>query len=131
MIFVSELQRVATTAERLQQAMAEAKLKQVDVVRITGMHKGTLNNYVKGKYEPKSNAIHILAKALGVSEMWLWGYDVPKQRSDGQKKNDQLVELITLLRKDNEFAEMVQMLSELTPEQKDSVKQFLTVFTNK
>ena len=128
---MSELQRVATTAERIQQAMAEAKLKQVDIVRITGMHKGTLNNYIKGKYEPKSGSIHILAKALDVSEMWLWGYDVPKQRSDGQKKNDQLVELITLLRKDNEFAEMVQMLSELTPEQRESVKPLLTVFTNK
>ena len=128
---MSELQRIATTAERLQQAMAESKLKQIDVVRITGMHKGTLNNYIKGKYEPKSGSIHILAKALDVSEMWLWGYDVPKQRSDGQKKNDQLVELITLLRKDNDFAEMVQMLSELTPEQRDSVKQFLTVFTQK
>ena len=128
---MNELQRIATTAERLQQAMAEAKLKQIDVVRITGMHKGTLNNYVKGKYEPKSNAISKLAKALDVSEMWLWGYDVPKQRSEGQKKNDQLVELITLLRKDTEFAEMVQMLSELTPEQRQSVKPLLTVFTNK
>ena len=128
---MSELQRVATTAERLQQAMAEAKLKQVDVVRITGMHKGTLNNYVKGKYEPKSNAIHILAKALGVSEMWLWGYDVPKQRSDGQKKNDQLVELISFLRKDDELVDMFEMLTELTPEQRVSVKQILSAFTNK
>lgn len=128
---MSELKRIATTAERLQQAMAEAKLKQVDVVRITGMHKGTLNNYVKGKYEPKSTAINKLAKALSVDEMWLWGYDVPKHRNDGQKKNDQLVELITLLRKDIEFAEMVQMLSQLTPEQKVSVKQILSAFTNK
>ena len=128
---MSELQRVATTAERLQQAMAEAKLKQVDIVRITGMHKGTLNNYVKGKYEPKSNAIHILAKALGVSEMWLWGYDVPKQRSEGQKKNDELVELIARMRRDDEFAELVKWLNGLQPEQYDSIKQLSTVFTNK
>lgn len=128
---MSELKRIATTAERLQQAMAEAKLKQIDVVRITGMHKGTLNNYVKGKYEPKSNAINMLAKALNVSEMWLWGYDVPKHRSDGQKKNDQLVELINFLRKDSELVDMFQMLTELTPEQRVSVKQILSAFTNK
>ena len=59
------------------------------------------------------------------------GYDVPMERNDIQKKNDQLVELITLLRRDNEFADMVQMLSELTPEQRASVKPILAAFTKK
>lgn len=123
--------RASTTAERLKEALDLSRMKQVELSRLTGIDKGTISNYLSGKYEPKANGISKMAKALNVTEMWLWGYDVPKERDDKQKKNDQLVELITLLRKDNEFADMVKMLSELAPDQKESVKQILTAFTNK
>ena len=71
----------STTSERLKQAMDEAHMKQADLARATGLAKGGISNYVTGKYEPKSDVISKLAKALNVSEMWLWGYDVPKERS--------------------------------------------------
>ncbi len=71
----------STTAERLKQAMDEAHMKQADLARATGLAKGGISNYVTGKYEPKSDVISKLAKALDVSEMWLWGYDVPKERT--------------------------------------------------
>ena len=55
-------------------------MKQVDLVRATGLAKGGISNYVTGRYEPKSDVISKLAKALDCSEMWLWGYDVPMER---------------------------------------------------
>lgn len=75
--------KAATTAERLKQAMDEAQMKQADLAKATGLSKGGISNYVLGRYEPKSDVINKLAKALNCSEMWLWGYDVPKER---QKK---------------------------------------------
>ncbi len=72
--------RISTTSERLQEAMISASMKQADLARATGLSKGGISNYVTGRYEPKSDIISKLAKALGVSEMWLWGYDVPKER---------------------------------------------------
>ena len=78
-----KLERVATTRERLIEAMARANKKQVDLVRETGLNRGTISRYISGEVEPKSNAIYKLAKTLNVSEAWLIGYDVPMER----KKN--------------------------------------------
>ena len=72
--------RPATTAERLKEAMKRRAIKQVDLAKKTGIHKGSISNYTSGKYEPKSEVISKLAKALDCSEMWLWGYDVPMER---------------------------------------------------
>ena len=72
--------KISSTSERLQEAMRSAHMKQADLARATGLSKGGISNYVTGRYEPKSDIISKLAKALGVSEMWLWGYDVPKER---------------------------------------------------
>ena len=55
-------------------------MKQADLARATGLSKGGISNYVIGRYEPKSDIISKLAKALNCSEMWLMGYDVPKER---------------------------------------------------
>lgn len=77
---LSEFQKVATVADRLQEAMRIRQKRQADLVKDTGIAKGTINNYVKGKYEPKSPTIQRLAQALLVSEKWLDGYDVPMER---------------------------------------------------
>lgn len=72
--------KVSTTSKRLQEAMNSSRMRQADLARATGLSKGGISNYVTGRYEPKSDIISKLAKALNVSEMWLWGYDVPKDR---------------------------------------------------
>ena len=128
---MERMKRVTTTAIRLAEAMALSGKKQIDLVKETGLNRSTISRYVAGSCEPKQDAIYKLAASLNVTEMWLWGYDVPRERSIAQKKNDQLVELITLLRKDNELAEMAIKLSKLTPEQRESLKPILPAFTDK
>lgn len=115
----------ATTAERLREAMREADKKQVDLVNETGLQKSAISRYLSGEYEPKQKAINKLAIALGVSEMWLWGFDVPKQRTAEQKKNDDLVQIIAKLRKSPVFYEVVSLLAELPEEDCASVKPLL------
>jgi transcriptional regulator with XRE-family HTH domain len=61
-------------------ALKQCNMKQVELSRLTGIDKGSISNYLYGKYEPKSDAINKMAIALNVSEMWLWGYDVPMER---------------------------------------------------
>ena len=118
-------------ASRISYALQLRNMKQSELCTKTGIPKSAMSQYISGAFEPKQDRVYKIAKALDVNEAWLMGFDVPMARESYQKKNDQLVELITLLRKDNEFAEMVKMLSELTPEQRESVKPLLTVFTNK
>ena len=125
---MSEFTRIESTANRIRSAMIKANKKQIDIVRETGIDKGALSSYLKGKYEPKQDVIYKLAKALDVSEMWLWGYDCPMKRPEMQKKNDALTDIVVRLRTDEEFATFCEKAGQLTPEQFASVMQVVDTF---
>ena len=78
---MNEMERVATTPERLQEAMKDAKKKQIDLAHETELSHSTISRYLSGAVEPRQAAIIKLAKALNVSEWWLYGYNVPKSRT--------------------------------------------------
>lgn len=103
--------------DRLRQAMDLRGLRATDLVEKTGIPKGTVSYYLSGKTEPKSDRLYILAQVLDVSEAWLLGYDVAMNRTDDQKKNDQLAKLIVKMRTDNDFYNLVNALATL-PENK-------------
>lgn len=75
------IKQVEPVSARLKQIMDEREMRQTDLSEITGIHKGTINHYLKGTYTPKNKHLAALAHALQVSELWLMGLDVPK---DGQ-----------------------------------------------
>ena len=79
----------STTSDRIKQAMNSSNLKQVDIVnkaksleKETGikLSKTDLSQYVNGKVTPGQKKLYILAKILNVSEAWLLGYDVDRER---------------------------------------------------
>ena len=123
--------RQASTAERLREAMAETGKKQIDLVNETGLQRSAISRYLSGEYEPKQNAINKLAVALNVSEMWLWGFDVPKDRTPEQTKNDQLAELVVRMRRDPDFFATVAQLAELDPDQYGNVKGIISALGKK
>lgn len=127
---MENLQRVPVS-DRLREAMDDAGKKQADLVRETGLDKGALSSYLSGKYEPKQKAISALARVLNVSEMWLWGYDVPKIRTAEQKKNDDLVKVIAQLRSDPEFFAVVSLLAGLPADQYASIKSLISALGHK
>ena len=127
----SNYAKVASTADRLREALADAGKKQADLARETGLDTGLISRYRAGTYEPKERGISALARALDVSQMWLWGYDVPKQRTAAQKKNDDLAQVVVKLRKDPDFYEVVSMLARLEPAEYASIKQILLALNNK
>jgi repressor LexA len=122
---MKEYERIALTKDRLKEAMQAVGKKQADLVRETGLNRGTISRYLSGEVEPRQDATYKLAAALGVNEMWLWGYSVPMERRVEAKKNDQLTELIVRMRRDTEFFEAVSDLSELQPADFASIKQLL------
>lgn len=124
-------EKISSTAVRLREAMAAANKTQADLMRETGLNKSAISRYLAGTYEPKQKPIAKMAIALGVSEMWLWGYDVPMARTAGQKKNDDLVQVIAKLRNDPDFYEVVSVLARLQPAEYASIKQILLSLGNK
>jgi len=126
-----ENKRISTTADRLKEALQACGKKPSDLANATGINKGSISRYLSGAFEPKQKAIGKLARALGVSEMWLCGYEVEKERSEAQKKNDDLVVVVAKLRNDPEFFDVVQRLAQLPQEEYASVKQIISALGNK
>ena len=88
---------MATTADRISEAMKLRDMRQADLVEKTGISKGALSSYISGRYVPKQNNVYLIAKALDVSEAWLMGGDVPMQR----------IESPTLTRRDTRDIEKI------------------------
>ena len=112
-------------ATRIKKALSIRNMTQTELCAKTKISKSSLSEYLSGKYIPRQDKIFIIAQALNVDPVWLWGYDVPMERSEGQKKNDQLVKLVTRLRSDSEFMDAVQKLDNLTPAQYDAIISML------
>ena len=80
-----------TTQDRLKQIMEERNLRQKDIFDLAqpycqmyGERLGLadISAYVTGKYLPAQKKLTLLGKALNVSEAWLMGLDVPRERTD-------------------------------------------------
>ena len=111
--------------DRLQEALDRKGWKAVDLVERTGVPKGAVSYYLAGRSKPKADRLYTIAKALDISEAWLLGYDVPMGRTDDQKKNDQLAQLVARMRKDPAFFGLVEKLARVTPEQQESIDRLL------
>lgn len=120
--------KVANVADRLREAMRAADKSQADLMRETGLQRSAISRYLSGEYEPKALAVGKMARVLGVSEMWLFGYDVPMARTMDQKKNDELAKLIVKMRSDNDFYSTVLALSKLSEKQYRGVQQLISAF---
>lgn len=123
---MNEMDRTSTTPERIKEALEAVGKKQIDLANESGLSHSTVSRYLSGQVEPRQEAIIKMAKVLNVSEWWLWGYDVPKERSLEQKKNDDLAEIIVKMRKDPELIEFVSMALKLSPAEFASIKQILS-----
>lgn len=123
--------RIYELKDRLKEALETSNMRATDLVEATGVPKSAISFYLAGKSKPKADRLYTIARALGVSEAWLLGYDVPKNRTAEQKKNDDLVQVIAKLRKDPDFFEVVSKLASLPAAEYASIKQLLSVLDNK
>lgn len=107
----------SSTSERLKQIMNERSLRQVDILEAAKpfcekygvkLAKNDLSQYVSGKVEPRQEKLTILGLALNVSETWLMGYDVRRERDEKEQPagSGELSEL------DSQIMALVKSLSE-------------------
>lgn len=77
------------TSDRLRELMAEKNWKQVDIINNSKqfqeklgvkLGKSALSQYVNGVQAPDQKKLALLALTFDVSEAWLMGYDVPRER---------------------------------------------------
>lgn len=58
-------------SDRIIRRMKDLNLKQTDLVKATGLSKGTVSKWVSGVNTPSSDVLPLLAKALDVSSDWI------------------------------------------------------------
>jgi len=80
--------RVATFADRLNEAISIRHMKAVEIARETGLDNGAISNWRHGRYEATQTGIYLLARCLNVSEAWLMGFDVPMDRPERPEETD-------------------------------------------
>ena len=110
---------------RIAEALSIKGWKQVDLVERTGIAKASINAWVKQNWQPKQKSLMKMAQVLGVSEMWLAGYDVPMERPVAQVKNDELVQLINAIRKDNDLQRLFTSICNLTDDQRKTIESMV------
>ena len=98
---------VEPCAIRIKKALAIRNMTQTELCSKAKISKSTLSEYLSGKYEPKQDKVFILAQALGVDPVWLWGYDVPME----EKKEVSPGEL-QLSEGDREILEVFRLIPE-------------------
>ena len=73
------VKKVATFQERLVEALNAKNMTQSELGRSIGLTRSGVNKYVKGIAVPSIARIDMISQTLGVSELWLMGYDVPME----------------------------------------------------
>lgn len=128
----------STTSQRLNQLMSERNLRQVDILNLSQkyqkeldikMGKSALSQYISGKSVPDQNKLVLLGKTLNVSEAWLMGYEVSRERNDNIMENkDETIDLKDVLNRtvafdghtlDDNDAELIKSLLENMVKNKD------------
>lgn len=80
------------TGDRIKMALSARNMKASELASATKISKSMISEYIHGKYIPKQKNIYKIALALGVTESWLLGFDVPmgNQEIDLSKNQDVL-----------------------------------------
>ena len=116
-----------TTAERLKTIMDEQGIKQKDILERAkpicakyggSLSRSDLSQYCSGRVAPKQHKLFIIAAALNVSEAWLMGLDVPRERTYSiviEAKKPTTDEHLSL------YAEIIQKIAYLSEDARDSI----------
>lgn len=115
-----------TTGKRLRHIMAERNLKQVDILHKCEPYcekygiklaKNDLSQYISDKVQPKQDKLSILGMALGVSEAWLMGYDVPMKPTAKEEHDAAFVK---------RAVRYYKQIQDLPPEKRKSLEDYLS-----
>ena len=90
------LNKITTFSKRLREGLDAMGMKPSELSALTGISKSSISHYLKGDWEGKQDAVLFISKVLNVSEAWLMGYDVSKERTIGHVETGEFSNLIKL-----------------------------------
>lgn len=105
------LKTAESCATRIKKALSIRNMTQTELCSRAKISKSSLSEYLSGKYVPRQDKVFILAQALDVDPVWLWGYDVPMEKKEEPKEKSSPTEL-QLSEGDKEILEVFRLIPE-------------------
>ena len=112
---------------RIAEALSLRNIKAVELSEKSGISQSALSSYISQRWQPKQNALAKMAQVLEVSELWLAGYDIPKERPAEQVKADKLSQLVHRLRKNERLFNLSMSISELSDEELTAIENMVSL----
>lgn len=120
---------VAELKDRLYEAMKLRRKKAADLSNDLDIPKSAISQYLSGKSKNMDSIrMYKICVYLNVSEAWMMGFDVPMERTQMQKNNDTLSDIIVRLRTDRDFFDVVNIINSLDADKLNLAKQVLDAF---
>ncbi|MBR4859320.1 MAG: helix-turn-helix transcriptional regulator [Clostridia bacterium] len=114
-------------AKNLKYYMERSGKNQKEMAAVVGVSAPTFNEWLKGKKFPRIDKIEKLAQYFGILKSDLIE-DKTAEHREMQQKNSTLAELTVRMRSDKEFANLIEGINKLNPEQLASIKQVVDAF---
>ena len=99
-------------AVRIRKALSLRNMTQTELCARAKISNSSLSEYLSGKYEPRQDKVFILAQALNVDPVWLWGYDVPMEKTEDQAEKKISPDKLQLTEGDKEILEVFRLIPE-------------------
>ena len=116
---------------RIAEALNFRNMKAVELSEKTGISQSALSSYISQRWQPKQKALIKMAQVLDVSELWLAGYDIPKERPAEQVRADKLATLVNRLRKNEKLFNLSISISELSDEELVAIENMVNLIRRK
>ena len=114
---------MASIGFKIKQRRIELGMSQRELARLMGYtDNSTLARIEQGKVDVSQSRIVQFSKVLNCTIAYLMDWE------ETEKKNDQIVTLVTRLRLDDDFLKVVETLNNLPTAQYEAVKQMLAAF---
>lgn len=113
-----------TVGQKIKDLRIKKNLSQEDVAKSIGSTKQAIYKYETGIVTNiPIDKISMLADLFGVSPAYLMGWD-----SKAEKTNDAIADIVVRMRTDNEFFDVIELISNLDNDKLKLIKQMLLTF---
>ena len=121
-------ERIAKLKDRLCEALDLRGKKSKDLVTDLDIPASAISQYLNGKSQNMTEErLSAICKYLDVSEPWMMGYDVTRERMTA-KKNDIISDAVVNMRNDQDYLDIVVALNSMDTTKRRAIKTLLSPF---
>lgn len=114
------------TAKRLRIALDRNNMKAQELAEKSKLGKSSISHYVNGTHKPSNISSKAMADVLGVSPLWLMGFDVPMMAEiDSQLFAPNDADIDARISNDKELKDIIKIYYSLSEEKRAEIRRYI------